>query len=123
MLRRRLLVSLPVLAFARLWPGQALAQGFGALQHAFDRLSPDDRRAVQRELQTGGFYEGAIDGRFGPATGTALVQAAEFLAYGSRGKVEIDLQTPDGIADYLQRLASGALSSYLYGEGEDCTAC
>jgi hypothetical protein len=43
-----------------------------AAAQAFKSYSPTERRAIQRQLSRQGYYYGAIDGVFGPATYRAL---------------------------------------------------
>lgn len=51
-------------------------QGSGLYQtptaRAFNSYSPSERRAIQRRLSAFGYYNGAIDGAFGPRTHQAL---------------------------------------------------
>ena len=69
MLRRSFVMGA---VLATLLPMAALAQGT-ALQAAFETLPDAGRRASQEQLQTGGFYGGAIDGRHGRGTHSALI--------------------------------------------------
>lgn len=43
-----------------------------AAAQAFKSYSPTERRAIQRQLARQGYYGGAIDGTFGPATFRAI---------------------------------------------------
>lgn len=47
-----------------------------AAAQAFKSYSPTERRAIQRELARAGYYYGAIDGVFGPATYRAVASYA-----------------------------------------------
>lgn len=100
-----------------------LAQGSvrtDLLRRGFGYLQPALRQRVQTELKTAGFYRGAIDGRYGPATQGALIEGAEFIRHNSRGRVGFDLGTQQGIVAYYRGLASGELAKWLYGEGNEC---
>ena len=108
--------------------GTALAGTAGAqsrvrtdwLREGFGYLRPALRGHVQNELRIGGFYQGAIDGRYGPATQRALIAAADHIGRNSRGQVRIDLTTQSGIVAYYRGLVSGDLAAWLYGEGNEC---
>lgn len=108
-------LALPLMAIVA---APATAQG-DVLAEAFAKLSKRKRMAVQQELSTAGFYAGGIDGRFGPGTRQALVQAAAFLAENSRGAVRPDVTSQTGARAYLRQLASGELATWLYGEGDE----
>jgi hypothetical protein len=43
-----------------------------AASQAFKSYSPSERRAIQRELARAGYYNGSVDGVFGPATFRAV---------------------------------------------------
>ncbi len=90
------------------------------LRQGFGYLRPPMRRHVQNELKVGGFYSGAIDGQYGPATQSALIGAANHIRRNSRGQVRIDLTTQSGIVSYYKGLVSGELAAWLYGEGNEC---
>ena len=47
-----------------------------AAAQAFKSYSPTERRAIQRELARSGYYYGAIDGIYGPATYRAVAAYA-----------------------------------------------
>ena len=124
MIRRVFLLSLAAVAVAPVLRAQEAAPFNAlALRQAFEALTEGRRKRAQTELQTGGFYDGVIDGRYGPATEAALAAAAGFIAYNSRGAVRPDLLPAPGAAAFCEGLASGALARYLYGEGDECDSC
>ena len=124
MIRRAFLLSLAALAAAAPLSAQEPARfNAVALRRAFDALPQGRRVKVQEELITGGFYKGAPDGRYGPATEAALAAAAGFILFNSRAQVQLDLMTDQGTMAYLDGLASGTLAGYLYGEGDECDNC
>ncbi|MBU2959197.1 peptidoglycan-binding protein [Paracoccus sp. 1_MG-2023] len=99
-------------------PSVSMAQA-NPLQSSFEKLADRDRRAAQEQLQTGGFYTGAIDGRYGRGTQSGLINAAEFIYENSYRKVRFDLSSPAGTQGYLTALARGDLGKYLFGEGDE----
>ena len=118
MKRRSLLSAAFVLPLAALVAAPVAAQS-DVLAAAFDSLPVQGRMAVQNELAIAGFYAGGVDGRFGPGTRQGLVRAAAFLADNSRGAVRPNLNSLSGAQDYVGRLASGELATWLYGEGDE----
>ena len=96
--------------------GSVFAQANG-LQSAFMALSAGQRKIVQQELQTAGFYSGVIDGKYGRGTASALQNAAEFIDYNSGGRVKPDVRTATGSQIFLLAIASGEMAAWLYGEG------
>jgi hypothetical protein len=85
---------------------------------AFGALDDSQRRAVQHELQTAGFYGGAIDGRYGSGTEKALLQAVEHMQENSYGLVVL-LDTEADAVSFLFALAEGSYAKWLYGEGDE----
>ena len=76
MIRRVFLLSLAALAAAPALTAQQAARfNAVALRRAFEALPEASRKKVQEELRTGGFYRGAVDGRYGP--GTELSEVAQ----------------------------------------------
>lgn len=68
---------------ARHYPERSTCCGSGGVQvnatpaaHAFRSYSPWERRAIQQRLRAQGYYRGAIDGAFGPATYEAVTRFA-----------------------------------------------
>lgn len=53
-------------------PAQRHGISTSAAAQAFKSYSPTERRAIQRQLARQGYYGGAIDGVFGPATFRAI---------------------------------------------------
>ena len=53
-------------------PAQHQGLSTSAAAQAFKSYSPTERRAIQRQLARQGYYGGAIDGVFGPATFRAI---------------------------------------------------
>ena len=53
-------------------PAQHKGLSTSAASQAFKSYSPTERRAIQRQLARQGYYSGAIDGVFGPATFRAV---------------------------------------------------
>lgn len=53
-------------------PAQHQGLSTSAASQAFKSYSPTERRAIQRQLARQGYYSGAIDGVFGPATFRAV---------------------------------------------------
>lgn len=99
-------------------PLAALAQN-NPLQSAFEGLGDSGRRAAQKQLQAGGFYNGAIDGSYGRGTQSALTNAADFIYENSYQKVRFDLASLTDARRYLNALARGDLGKYLFGEGDE----
>lgn len=79
---------------------------------AFAELDEAGRRAVQQELQAAGFYRGAIDGRYGPGTESALVRAATRLQEESFG-LSVFLDTEADAISFLFALAEGSYAEWL----------
>ena len=124
MIRRVFLLSLAALAAAPALTAQQAARfNAVALRRAFEALPEASRKKVQEELRTGGFYRGAVDGRYGPGTEEALAAAAGFIIFNSRETVQLDRLTEPGTTAYLDGLVTGALAGYLYGEGNECDSC
>jgi peptidoglycan hydrolase-like protein with peptidoglycan-binding domain len=129
MIRRVFLKSLltatsaAALGFSFAATGAARAQDRVALQAAFEALPASARSMVQSELQIAGLYQGALDGQYGRQTEAALIAGAEFLAYNSRGQVNVDLSSAAGASAYLRGLAGGEFAAWLYGEGGECDDC
>ncbi|MFN6925687.1 MAG: peptidoglycan-binding domain-containing protein [Tabrizicola sp.] len=113
--RRTILLSLPAL----LTLTRGLHAGGDALQSAFESLSPAARRAAQEQLAMAGFYNGGIDGAYGPGTRRALAEAAAFIEQNSYGRMQFDLASVKGAGSYLRALAAGDLGKYLWGEGDE----
>jgi peptidoglycan hydrolase-like protein with peptidoglycan-binding domain len=113
--RRSLIAALPLALLA----AHGAAAQEDHLRSQFDAMPPAARQVVQEQLATGGFYSGRIDAAFGPGTRRALVDAAAFLEWNSRGRVAFDLSSPGDVRRYLAGLAGGELAAYLYGEGEE----
>ena len=90
------------------------------LRRPFEALGASRRRTVQTELQIAGLYGHRIDGRYGPATERALILGARHLRENSGGRIAVDLATPQGVASYVEGLATLRHSSHLYGEGDEC---
>jgi peptidoglycan hydrolase-like protein with peptidoglycan-binding domain len=114
MKRRAFLTTLPA---ALLLSSGALRAAGTPLQAAFDGFSDSARREVQSRLQAAGFYQGTIDGRYGPGTEAALRETAAFIDYNSYGKVKPDIGSDDGARAYLRALADGTHDKWLWGEG------
>lgn len=113
--RRTILLSLPVfLTLAR-----SLHAGGDALQAAFESLSPAARRAAQEQLAMAGFYNGGLDGTYGPGTRRALAEAATFIEQNTYGRTRFDLASAKGAGSYLRALAAGELGKYFWGEGDE----
>lgn len=89
------------------------------LAEAFAGLGTSARKAAQSELQTAGFYAGAIDGSYGAGTRKALEQAARFISDNSRGKARPQVGTTAGAKAFLVALSKGEMAKWLYGEGEE----
>lgn len=86
---------------------------------AFNKLSMSSRLAAQEKLAMGGFYNGKLDGAFGPGTRSALVNTAMFIKDNSYGKVVFDLTAPQEADLFLSSLTSGDLDKYLWGEADE----
>lgn len=114
MQRRKLFM---VLAAGLALPLTGYAQAGSPLRAAFMAMSERQRRTVQEELKTAGFYEGRVDGYYGPGTERALAEAAAFISENSRGEARYDLRSEAGIHAYLSDLADGTAAAWLYGEG------
>ena len=118
--RRRFLVLCAAVAAV---PLAAAAQDRRALRAAFDALPASGRRSVQDELAITGLYDGALDGRYGPRTERGLIAAAAHLTRNWSRLVWPDVSSPSGARAFVQELAARRLSTWLYGEGEDCDPC
>ena len=101
-------------------PFAAIARDIPPLRAAFETLAPSARRSVQDELAIAGFYEGAIDGRYGPRTERGLIAAAAHLSENSGGRVRVDVTSARGSRAYVADLAAGRHAKWLYGEGDEC---
>ena len=77
-MRRRKLLT--VLAAGLALPLAGYAQAGSPLRAAFMAMSERQRRTVQEELKTAGFYEGRVDGSYGPGTERALAKGAAFIS-------------------------------------------
>ena len=65
---------------------------------AFKNYSANDRKTIQRRLRSAGFYNGAIDGTFGPASYNALLTYARVRGHDG------NLNTTGGAYNYLNRI-------------------
>lgn len=88
------------------------AMAGGPLEDAFAARSPEVRMAVQQQAQAEGFYEGTIDGVWGPGTNLALMTVVDTLMY-TAGAAAPNLGDPDWAADFLDELASGGYADEL----------
>ena len=113
--RRLTLLSFAALVVAT---GRAVAQN-DPLGDAFRVMPAVARRAIQENLSIGGFYSGAVDGKYGSKTRKALIDAGSFIADNSYGKIRYDLDHPDQAQRYITDLARGDLAKYLWGEGDE----
>lgn len=112
MLRRTLLLiclSLPLPAFAA---GDVIGDAFNA-------LSKPDRIAVEEEMQTGGLYDGPLDGGYSQAVKTGIEETAQLVFSNGYEGPAMDLTTPAGAAAFLKATASGDMGKWIYGEGEE----
>lgn len=116
MQRRCLLLSLPAIFLSA---GAAFAQTADALASAFAALSPEGRRAVQEQLAFGGFYDGSVDGAYGPRTRSALINAAALIRENSYSRERFTLSDQADAQRYMTALARGDLAKYLWGEGDE----
>ena len=116
MRRRNLLM---IVAAGLALPLAGYAQAGSPLRAAFMAMSERQRRTVQEQLKTAGFYEGRVDASYGPGTERALAEAAAFISENSRGEARYDLRSEAGIRAYLSDLADGTAAAWLYGEGDE----
>lgn len=82
------------------------------LEGRFNRMSDPDRRAVQALLEQRGFYEGGVDGAYGPGTEAAIIAQIQSMA--DEGQ-EVDGNSAFFVRDLLQGLAreGGALTAQV----------
>lgn len=113
-MKLRFLIAAMVLV---LMPVPSIAQT-DHLHSAFEGLDASAKRAVQEQLQAGGFYSGAVDGSYGPGTDAALRNGAEFIYSGTQPRIAFDLSSEEGARRYIRALAHGELAEHLLGEGE-----
>jgi hypothetical protein len=112
MLRRILLLislCLPLPAFA----------SDDVIGDAFNALSKPDRIAVEEEMQTGGLYDGPLDGSYSEAVKTGVEETAQQVFSNGYEGPAMDLTTPAGAAAFLKSTASGDMGKWIYGEGEE----
>jgi hypothetical protein len=86
---------------------------------AFERLSEQERRSFQVEVQMAGLYSGPIDGAFGPGTKRAMMAAPQFIVDNSYARYTFSINNIDEMEDFLRDVAAGKYSVWLYGEGEE----
>ena len=72
------------------------------LRGRFNRMSDPDRRAVQALLEQRGFYDGGVDGAYGPGTEEAIIAQIQSMA--DQGQ-EVDGNSTSFVRDLLQDLA------------------
>jgi hypothetical protein len=60
-------------------PAQSSSTALAVAIPAEDKMTPQNRRQVQEALQRRGFYQGALDGIFGPATRSAIRRYQESI--------------------------------------------
>lgn len=89
------------------------------LRSAYDALSRAARISAQSQLAMGGFYDGALDGTYGPRTRSGLINAAAFVTENSYGKATFDLSSPKGARAFVVALSQEKLAKYLWGEGDE----
>lgn len=99
-------------------PAPVFAQA-DAVGSAFNALPAADRQKVQQELLTGGFYDGTVDGQYGPRSARSIADAAQYVADNSRGAAVYDLRSTDGAARFLRDVVNGEAAKWLYGEGAE----
>ncbi|MCR8725352.1 peptidoglycan-binding domain-containing protein [Frigidibacter sp. ROC022] len=116
MLSRLLSAPIVVLALAAPALAEVSARHFPA---AFEALDETQRRTVQQELQTAGLYGGSIDGRYGPGTERALIQAVDRIVGDGFHGIAIFLDTEADAISFMFTLAEGGYSKWLYGEGDE----
>jgi hypothetical protein len=112
MLRRILLLislCLPLPAFAA---GDVIAEAYNA-------LSLTDRVSVQEEMQTGGLYDGPLDGSYSEAVKTGIEDTAEQVFSNGYEGPAMDMTTEAGVTTFLKSTASGDMAKWIYGEGEE----
>jgi hypothetical protein len=97
---------------------QVFAQA-DSLSDAFAGLTRAESVTVQEHLQIGGFYSGPLDGAYGPGTRQGLVSAATYITENFQSSPVGDLSTFDAAQDFVEAIASGEMSAFLYGEGEE----
>ena len=112
--RRVFLASMASAALVSATAGRAAGN---ALQSAFESLSGGGRQRVQAKLSEAGFYQGAVDGRYGRGTDAALRNAAAFVADNSYGKVRPDLASAGGAGAFVAGIAAGDYDAWFWGEG------
>ncbi len=104
-----LLLSLPLSAKA----------ATDVIASAFNALSQDDRVAVEEEMQTGGLYNGPLDGIYSEAVRTGVEDTAQQVFSNGYEGPALDLTTPKGAVDFLKATAKGDMGKWIYGEGEE----
>lgn len=112
MLRRTLLLICLSLAFPAFASGDVIGD-------AFNGLSKPDRIAVEEEMQTGGLYDGPLDGAYSEAVKIGVEQTAQLVFSNGHEGPAMDLTTPAGAAAFLKATALGDMGKWIYGEGEE----
>jgi hypothetical protein len=96
--------------------GPALAQD-DVLQTAFENLPERQRHWVQTQLHLMDLYAPYdTDGRFGPMTRAALLNAQSLIAERTGGQMSFDLNNPIEAADFLNKMAFEQFM-FIYDDG------
>lgn len=107
-MRLFLCLSVFICGLLTLPPAPASAQDpiASALKNTFEDMRPEIRFALQEQLATAGFYQGSIDGAFGPNTLRALT---EFCAC-ARPDICTGLTTGEAVTRYFNDFLTRRLS-------------
>lgn len=112
-MNRRVFISSAALSLL----GFEVAAQTDVLRDTFGSLPTQHKRWVQTQLHLMGVYAPyTADGRFGPITRTALVQAADLIAARTNGEMVFDLSNPSDARRYLDMMAQEQFM-FIYDDG------
>lgn len=104
---------------------QTYAQGreyfTGLIAVEYQNLPSQDRELIQRLLSYANFYNGAIDGVWGPGTQQAIVDGVYALEMQSQR--QFDLKQSADVQEVLELFLGGQFELFILGEGEECDGC
>ena len=93
----------------------------GLLASQYRNFPPEDRILIQQLLYYAGFYNGGIDGTWGPNTQQALVDG--IYALEMQFSRQFDMNSTRDVQEIFGFFFDGRFELYLVGEGEECDGC
>lgn len=124
-IRQFLFYSFFALAIGSVTNTQADAQSrsydTGLLSSQYRNLSTGDRILIQQLLSYAGFYNGEVDGMWGPNTQQALVDGIYALEI--QFSRQFDMNSTRDIQEIFGFFYDGRFELYIVGEGEECDGC